>query len=832
MKEIIVAIEKKKQEFARLPFFEFMRDKSINPLQRLAFAPCAAPFIMSFGDLNKHVFRDEPTNDEIQTVINKHTYEDDFHWQWFLEDLDKLGLNRSLDFKNTLKLLWSPEFYVSHKAARELHRLAHSATPLHKLVIMEAAEATGNVLLTISSQIVRELKATTHQEYSYFGSEHLIVDAAHTYCSPAVKELVESIQLSEAERNECFKIAEQVVDIFTELTHGLLAYAKNYKLDRNQMLRANFITATEKETMQEVDYLIIGAGPAGIQLGYFLEQAKRDYLILEAGESPATSFKQFPRHRQLISINKRYTGYDDPEINLRWDWNSLLSNSNDLLFTDYSKDYFPNADTLVQYLADFANRFHLNIKYDRRVTGVTKDGKFKVTDSQGKVYACKRLIMATGVSKPYLPPIPGIELAENYSDVSVDPEDFQNQRVLIIGKGNSGFETADRLAATTAAIHVVSPTSISMAWKTRYVGNLRAVNNSILDTYQLKSQNVILDAFVDKIAMRDDGKYVVSFSYTHADREQEDLIYDRVIVCTGFRFDTSIFDETCRPDLTINDRFPRQTSAWESTNVKDLYFAGVLMHMRDFKKKASGFIHGFRYNILALHRLFEQKCHQQAWPSRKLEPTAESLTGAVLQRINRSSALWQQTGFLCDLIVVPGSGEAAQYYEEVPTDYIHDSEWGQCSHYYTVSLEFGYDILETIPDPFAIPRVHKDDIENSALSTGIHPIIRHYNGSKLVAEHHVIEDIASEWCEDVHEQPLQQFFQGKLSMTGKKRIGTYLLEAGLVTAEQLEEALAEQTKVSMPLGKLMASRGWVSQQTVEFMMEKVIEPERTLALAN
>ena len=32
-----------------------------------------------------------------------------------------------------------------------------------------------------------------------------------------------------------------------------------------------------------MDYLVIGAGPAGLQLGYFLERAGRDYWILEGG---------------------------------------------------------------------------------------------------------------------------------------------------------------------------------------------------------------------------------------------------------------------------------------------------------------------------------------------------------------------------------------------------------------------------------------------------------------------------------------------------------------------------------------------------------------------
>ena len=56
----------------------------------------------------------------------------------------------------------------------------------------------------------------------------------------------------------------------------------------------------------------------------------------------------------------------------------------------------------------------------------------------------------------------GIELAESYVDVSVDPEAFANQRVLILGKGNSAFETADNLISTTALLHVASPNPLPL----------------------------------------------------------------------------------------------------------------------------------------------------------------------------------------------------------------------------------------------------------------------------------------------------------------------------------------------------------------------------------
>ena len=391
--------------------------------------------------------------------------------------------------------------------------------------------------------------------------------------------------------------------------------------------------------------------------------------------------------RKLISINKVYTGHADREINLRWDWNSLLDDEDAPRLGDYTEEYFPGADDLVRYLEDYARRHGLNIETGVDVKRVSRDGDgFVVEDARGGSYRARRLVVATGCSLPHVPQIPGSQHAELYDHVSVDPADFRNQRVLILGKGNSGFETADNLVGAASAIHVASPRPLRMAWESKYVGHVRAVNNNLIDTYQLKSQNAILDATCERIEHRD-GRLHATFLYAHADGERETLAYDRIICCTGFRFDTSVFDESCRPDLVIDGRFPGQTSAFESTNVPGLFFAGSLMQARDWKKKQSGFIHGFRYNLRALHRIFELRYFGNEWPHRRVAPEPGALSEAVLARVNRSSALWQQTGFLCDLIVVPRDGSPARYYEELPTAYVHDSPFDRYADYYTVTLD-------------------------------------------------------------------------------------------------------------------------------------------------
>ncbi|MEM7713740.1 MAG: hypothetical protein AAF349_09235 [Cyanobacteria bacterium P01_A01_bin.68] len=67
-------------------------------------------------------------------------------------------------------------------------------------------------------------------------------------------------------------------------------------------------------------------------------------------------------------------------------------------------------------------------------------------------------------------------------------------------------------------------------------------------------------------------------------------------------------------------------------------------------------------------------------------------------------------------------------------------------------------------------RVHKDDFKNAANSPSLHPIIRKFSRGRFICEHHVIEDIESEWLEDVHVTPLMEFFTQHLSRDRSKAL--------------------------------------------------------------
>ena len=81
--------------------------------------------------------------------------------------------------------------------------------------------------------------------------------------------------------------------------------------------------------------------------------------------------------------------------------------------------------------------------------------------------------MATGLSKLKHLNLTGGEYMETYDKISVNPADYEGKSVLIIGKGNSAFETALAIYGSTNFVHMVSRDRIRLSWETHYVGDLR-----------------------------------------------------------------------------------------------------------------------------------------------------------------------------------------------------------------------------------------------------------------------------------------------------------------------------------------------------------------------
>ena len=74
--------------------------------------------------------------------------------------------------------------------------------------------------------------------------------------------------------------------------------------------------------------------------------------------------------------------------------------------------------------------------------------------------------MATGPVKPNIPDIEGIELVEGYENHDTNLKRYEGKRVVILGHGNSAFETANALA-NSASIQQAwgyTPESTALMW--------------------------------------------------------------------------------------------------------------------------------------------------------------------------------------------------------------------------------------------------------------------------------------------------------------------------------------------------------------------------------
>ncbi|XP_056143965.1 FAD-dependent oxidoreductase domain-containing protein 2 [Lampris incognitus] len=570
----------------------------------------------------------------------------------------------------------------------------------------------------------------------------------------------------------------------------------------------------------QYDYCVLGAGPAGLQMGHFLSRAQRDYVVFERNSGPGSFFNIYPRHRKLISINKIYTGRRNREFNLRHDWNSLLSDKADLLFQRVSSELYPVADAYPHYLSLFVKELGLKVQYGVdigkvRASQSSSGRNYILTDQHGLDYTCRVLLVSTGLWDPQKVQFVGSDLIEGYESISVDPEDYKDQAILILGKGNSAFETAQSILGRASRIHLYSPSPVRLAWQTHYVGDLRAVNNELLDTYQLKSLDGLVEGGLEDIAIvqqkEDERKKLgrkkgrpsrkekrnqlyltlaelldsqeeknssrvtaANLPVYHNDNFSLRQPYDRVIRCLGFRFNFSIFDGSARPPNSegARGRLPAVTAWYEGRGTPGLFVLGTAAHSRDYRSSAGGFIHGFRYTVRAVHRILENRYHSNVWPSTKLLTT--QLQSWILKRINEASGPYQMFGVLGDVILLQGSHSV--YLEEFPLQALPQftslSGHGIPKHGLLVLvMQYGLNRTDSLG-----PGRAESEWTQAWKSNFLHPVLYFYKKlpterdmrqrpsgwpvPRPTAVHHIIEDFLTEWDAPIsHTQPLRRFLE-------------------------------------------------------------------------
>ena len=184
------------------------------------------------------------------------------------------------------------------------------------------------------------------------------------------------------------------------------------------------------------DVVVVGAGQAGLAMGYFLARQGRRFVILERASSVGAAWRERWESLTLFTP-RRYSGM--PGLPFPGD-----------------PDGYPTRDEVIAYLEEYARRFELPVELNTNVRRLTADdGRFLLEADGGQITA-DDVVVATGpFQTPYLPdPTEQIDpdVLQMHSTGYRRPDDVSEGTALVVGGGNTGFQIAEELSTTRSVV--------------------------------------------------------------------------------------------------------------------------------------------------------------------------------------------------------------------------------------------------------------------------------------------------------------------------------------------------------------------------------------------
>lgn len=135
-------------------------------------------------------------------------------------------------------------------------------------------------------------------------------------------------------------------------------------------------TYTYKEVYALYNTIIIGAGQAGLAVGYYLKQSNNSFLILDKGNEVGECLKQ--RYDSLVLFTPR-----------------MYSALPGMKFQGESHG-FPTKDDVVDYLQKYVVKFNIPIRFQSEVVSVSeKEGHF-IIKTKNDEFSAENIVIATG----------------------------------------------------------------------------------------------------------------------------------------------------------------------------------------------------------------------------------------------------------------------------------------------------------------------------------------------------------------------------------------------------------------------------------------------------
>ncbi|MEH7815758.1 NAD(P)/FAD-dependent oxidoreductase [Bacillus velezensis] len=253
------------------------------------------------------------------------------------------------------------------------------------------------------------------------------------------------------------------------------------------------------------DTIVIGAGQAGISVGYYLKKSKQKFIILDKSHEVGENWKN--RYDSLVLFTSRmYSSL--PGMQLEGDKHGL-----------------PSKNEIAAYLKKYVERFEIPIQLRTEVISVQKLKNYFLIRTSREEYQTKNLVMAAGPF--HTPNIPSIsrDVADHihqlHSSQYKHSKQLEPGNVLVVGGGNSGAQIAVELSKERVTYLACSnkpayfPLWIgkrSIFWWFDKLGVLRASHTSILGKFIQKK-----------------GDPIFGYELKHAIRQKKIILKQRVI---------------------------------------------------------------------------------------------------------------------------------------------------------------------------------------------------------------------------------------------------------------------------------------------------------------
>ena len=315
----------------------------------------------------------------------------------------------------------------------------------------------------------------------------------------------------------------------------------------------------------DYEVVVIGAGQAGLTMGYYLAQQGRRFVILERGDSVASAWRERWESLTLFTP-RRFSAL--PGLPFPGD-----------------PDGYPTRDDVIEYLERYAETFELPIKFNSNVRRLSrKDGRL-VLEVDGRRITADQVVVATGpFQTPYVP-----KLAEDldpdvwqaHSTGYRRPGDVPEGTVLVVGGGNTGFQIAKELTETHQV--VLSVGSRQKPLPQRFAGRdlfwwltkTRLIHKTVDSRLgqRLKDRDTLIGSSPRELTRRY-GVELKTRAMAASGRgvrfeDESELEVDAIIWATGYRPDYSWID------LPIFDPDGRLRHRRGVTDVPGHYFLGL-----------------------------------------------------------------------------------------------------------------------------------------------------------------------------------------------------------------------------------------------------------------